>query len=62
MDERFTIHAERAPLLAFGPEAPLVPEVVIDAVDHIEAESASGAKSALPGAAAADGKAITERP
>ena len=36
MDQRLAVHAQRAALLAFGAEARLVAEVVVDAVDHVE--------------------------
>ena len=39
MDQRFAIHAERATMLAFRAEPRGVLEVVVDAVDDIEAGS-----------------------
>src|SRR5947207_15786142 len=39
MDQRLAVHAKRAALLAFGPEPCVILEVIIDAIDHIEAEA-----------------------
>ena len=42
VDQRLAVHAERAAVLAFLAEADLVAEVVVDAVEDVEAVGARG--------------------
>ena len=59
MDQRLAVHAEGAALLAFGAETLLIPEIIIHAVDHIEAKGAR--RQHLHGQPWHDGEPVAER-